>query len=199
MTIHQADYIGSFVSAEAMPQTTLPEFAFAGRSNVGKSSLINMLCNRKNLARTSASPGKTRTINLYDIDGKWLLADLPGYGFAKASRQQRQEWSQIITDYLQQRTNLACVFVLLDCRLDPQKSDVDFINRMGAARLPLTLVFTKADKVSQAGQSKCIAGWAKTLSRTWEAMPPGIVTSAVRRKGRSELLAAIESLIGTRG
>ena len=179
-------------SVEQCPKGDLPEYAFIGRSNVGKSSLINMLVERKNLAKTSSTPGKTRLINHFNIDDAWYLADLPGYGYAKVSKKQRDSFAVMIEQYAQKRENLVCFFVLVDSRLPPQQKDLDFIEWLGDSNLPFVIVYTKIDKVSQKERSQTITKMHKELSEYWEEMPMMMETSAIKGTGRKELLEFIE-------
>jgi GTP-binding protein len=188
-------FIGSYSDVGALPELDKPEFAFVGRSNVGKSSLINMLCNRKSLARTSATPGKTQTINLYGVDDLWVLADLPGYGFAKVAKSLRRGWPRMIEEYMAGRKELLCSFVLIDSRIPPQRIDLDLINMLGRSKLPFVMVFTKSDKVKQAELKGVLNAWRLSLSETWDAFPETIISSSITRKGRKQLLDAIEVLI----
>jgi len=192
MKISDATFLASYTSVDHCPPPLLPEYAFIGRSNVGKSSLINMLTGRKNLAKTSSRPGKTQLINLFLINNKWNLADLPGYGFAKISKTKRDEWDAMIGDYLKRRKNLMTVFILVDARLAPQKIDLEFINSVGENRIPLLIVFTKADKVSANQLKNNINSFLKKLEETWEELPAYFVTSSGTKKGREELLKYIE-------
>lgn len=175
------------------PKGNLPEYAFIGRSNVGKSSLINMLCERKSLAKTSSTPGKTRLINHFNIDDAWYLADLPGYGYAKVSKKQRESFATMIEQYATLRKNLVCFFVLVDSRIPPQQLDLDFIEWLGDSNLPFVIVYTKIDKVSQKERSKTITQMHKELSEYWEEMPMILETSAVKGTGREQVLDFIES------
>ena len=170
----------------------MAEYAFIGRSNVGKSSLINMLTQRKQLAKTSATPGKTITINHFIINNNWYLVDLPGYGFAKRSQKERDLWSKMLKDYLRKRRNLICTFVLIDIRIKPQKIDLDFINQLGEDGIPFVIVFTKADKLSQRQADMNVAAYKNTLLETWEELPEIFVTSSESKTGREELLSFIE-------
>lgn len=190
----QANYLGSFPSAAACPDMTLPEYAFVGRSNVGKSSLINMLCHRKDLARVSNQPGKTQTINLYEVDSSWILADLPGYGYAKVSRTTRQGWAGMIKQYLKARTNLVCVFVLLDFRLPLQDIDRNFIRSLGEHGIPFALVYTKSDKVASKMHPTHRERIEGELLKEWETLPAAFLTSAEKQWGREELLEYIGEL-----
>lgn len=195
MVIKNPQFIGSFPSFRAMPPTNLPEFAFAGRSNVGKSSLINMVCQKRKLAHTSSTPGKTQMINLFNIDDKWMLADLPGYGFAKVSKAVRGGFPTMIREYISERKNLACTFVLIDCRIPPQAIDIEFINMFGESERPFIIVFTKTDKISIKEMNERVSGWKSMLAETWEEFPAMIGTSAIKHKGRDNLMEAIRAMI----
>jgi len=188
MIIKSADFLVSSPTHTKCPEPKLPEFAFIGRSNVGKSSLINMLVQRRDLAKVSGTPGKTQTINHFIVNKQWYLVDLPGYGFAKVSRESRWQFGQMIESYLQHRENLMCTFVLLDSRLPLQKNDADFINWVGGKGLPLALVLTKADKLKPAELIKSREAIEQALLQTWESVPPLFVTSAEKKWGRDELL-----------
>lgn len=170
----------------------MPEYAFIGRSNVGKSSLINMLTNRKGLAKISSTPGKTQLINYFLINKKWNLVDLPGYGFAKVSKDKRQEFEKMIRGFLTGRPCLMTVFILVDARIPPQKLDIDFINKTGASNIPLVLVFTKTDKLSARQISKSTQAVLDELAKTWEEMPRHFITSSVTRTGKDDILKYIE-------
>ncbi|HMP93434.1 MAG TPA: ribosome biogenesis GTP-binding protein YihA/YsxC, partial [Phnomibacter sp.] len=188
MDIVQSSYLISSPKVDGCPPPTLPEFAFIGRSNVGKSSLINMLCRHQGLAKTSATPGKTQMINHFSIQSRssprakklspWYLVDLPGYGYAKVSQKNRKSWSSMIENYLRQRSNLRQIFVLLDSRHEPQKIDLEFINQLGEWQLPFSMIFTKADKVKPGALQRHGAELQKALQQTWEALPPLFITSA---------------------
>lgn len=193
MEINTAEFVISNTTVEKCPLPNLPEFAFIGRSNVGKSSLINMLTQRKNLAKTSATPGKTQTINHFLINEKWYLVDLPGYGYASVSKTQKAGWSQMIDSYLRKRENLHCTFVLIDSRLEPQRIDIEFINWLGKEGIALALVLTKTDKITQAELSKSKKAIETRLLKDWEELPPIFITSAEKKKGRVELLGFIDS------
>ena len=195
MNITSAEFISSHAKMEKLPQPNLPEFAFIGRSNVGKSSLINMLTKKKGLAKISGTPGKTQTINHFLINNSWYIVDLPGYGFAKVSHTTREAWGKMISRYLQQRLSLMNVFVLVDIRLEPQKNDLDFINRLGELSIPFAIVFTKADKLIKSNIKQHVAAYNKTLSGFWEELPREFVTSADSSWGRDELLSYIEEII----
>jgi len=188
MTIDQAEFIGSYPSVDLCPKPVIPEYAFIGRSNVGKSSLVNMITSRKNLAKISSTPGKTQLINFFLINKKWHLVDLPGYGFAKVSKDKRAAFTKMIKGYLTQRPSLMTVFILVDARIPPQKLDVDFINQTGQSNIPLVIVFTKTDKLSARQIVLHTEAVFKELSKTWEEMPKHIISSSVSRTGKDELL-----------
>jgi GTP-binding protein len=194
MIIKEATFISSNTTVDKCPETDLPEYAFIGRSNVGKSSLINMLTSRSKLAKTSSFPGKTQLINHFKINDNWYLVDLPGYGWAKVSKESREKWQKMIKAYLQQRKNLACVFLLIDSRHEPQKSDLDFIQLLGTLGIPFVLVFTKTDKQSLNKTQEAVAAYRKKLSETWEEIPQMFITSSAEKKGREEILDFIESV-----
>lgn len=179
------------------PQPLKPEYAFIGRSNVGKSSLINMLASKHNLAKTSQVPGKTQLINHFEVNGAWYLVDLPGYGYAKVPKTEREKWDKMIWDYLLNRENLMCVFVLIDVRHEPQTVDVDFINKLGENGVPIELIFTKADKVGPNVAQKNIDGFKQVLLLMWEKMPKYFLTSSERKVGREEILKEISELNST--
>jgi len=192
MIIREANYVISNPNVENCPPPDLPEYAFIGRSNVGKSSLINMLTDRKQLAKTSANPGKTQLINHFLINKEWYLVDLPGYGYAKVSWTERVKWQKMIRDYMMKRPNLMYVFVLVDVRHDPQKSDLEFINWLGANRVPFAIAFTKCDKVSKQQIVQSVERYKRTLRETWEELPMLFITSSEQRSGREDLLEFIE-------
>ena len=194
MIIKEAEFSLSAPTISLCPKDTKPEYAFIGRSNVGKSSLINMLCGRKNLAKTSATPGKTLLINHFIINKEWYLVDLPGYGYAKRSKKEIARLDQMIRSYILQRQQLVNVFVLIDIRLEPQKIDLEFIEWLGASSIPFSLVFTKADKLTAGKATANLEGYKKTLEATWEALPPIFVTSSEKRQGKEELLDYIDSI-----
>jgi GTP-binding protein len=176
------------------PKDTKPEYAFIGRSNVGKSSLINMLCNHKNLAKTSSTPGKTLLINHFISNKEWYLVDLPGYGYAKRSKTQRDKLEQMIAQYILQRVQLANVFVLIDIRHDPQTIDREFIDWLGQSQIPFCIVFTKADKLSPSKVKPAAEAWMQKMLDTWEELPPYFITSSSSRMGREEILNYIEEI-----
>ena len=194
MLIKTAEYLQSEADWRKCPPPTLPEYAFIGRSNVGKSSLINMLVNNKSLAKTSSKPGKTQTINHFIINKNWYLVDLPGYGFAKISKTTREKWQKMISDYLLCRENLQLVFVLVDARLEPQKIDVDFINNLGEKGVPFAIIFTKTDKNSSGKTMSNVQKMKNVLSETWEELPVMMKSSADSGLGREEILNFIEGI-----
>ncbi len=191
----QAQFVISNTDYRKCPKPDKPEFAFIGRSNVGKSSLINMMAARKGLAKTSGKPGKTQLINHFLIDESWYLVDLPGYGYAKTSKKNRAAWGQMIQDYLINRENLQIVFVLIDSRLDPQKIDLEFIQWLGENGIPLALVFTKADKQSINKGQQSIAKFKRVLKQTWEDLPMIFLTSSETGLGKPELSEYIEHIL----
>lgn len=190
-----AEFIISNTDYTKCPKPDLAEFAFIGRSNVGKSSLINMLTGKKKLAKTSSKPGKTQLINHFKIDDSWYLVDLPGYGYAKTSKKNRSEWQQMIADYLVYRESLQIVFVLIDSRLDPQKIDLEFIDWLGENQIPFALVFTKADKQSINKGQQNIAKFKRALKATWEALPPIYLTSSETNLGKKEVSEYIKEIL----
>jgi len=198
MEIKEAKYIISSPEVEKCPRPDRPEYAFIGRSNVGKSSLINMLCNKKELAKISSAPGKTQLINHFEItSGKnksWYLVDLPGYGFAVISQKQRKKWERMIDNYIRQRENLANLFVLVDSRHTPQQIDIDFINRLGEWQIPFSIVFTKIDKNKPAVTPRNINAFMARLATTWTQLPAYFVTSALKKTGREEVLGFISQV-----
>ena len=194
MDIKKAEFVVSAPMVSMCLQDTKPEYAFIGRSNVGKSSLINMLTNHKGLAKTSATPGKTLLINHFIINNEWYLVDLPGYGYAQRSKKEIQRLDQMIRGYILQRHQLVNVFVLADVRLQPQKIDLEFYQWLGESSIPFSIVFTKADKLSASKVKTNIEAYKKVLLETWEELPPLFVTSAQNKQGRDELLDYIESI-----
>jgi GTP-binding protein len=193
--IKSANFLISNSDYKKCPSGDTPEFAFIGRSNVGKSSLINKLVERKALAKISGKPGKTQLINHFEIDEQWYLVDLPGYGWAKVSKSSRSEFAKIITGYLLNRQNLISTFVLVDSRLEPQKIDLEFINWMGENGLPFIIVFTKCDKLSKSKVQQSVARFKKSLLATWDELPAMIASSSSSGLGRDELLDYIDSLL----
>jgi len=195
MIIKKAEFVISNTDPEQCPPTDKPEFAFVGRSNVGKSSLINMLTGYGDLAKVSTAPGKTRLINHFNINDEWFLVDLPGYGYAKVGRSSREQWLTFIRKYLTIRENLYCVFALIDSRHQPQANDVEFMNYLGYNEIPFAMVFTKADKLSRRQLEKNIADYKIEMLKTWEELPPVFVTSSGTKLGRDELLGFIDNII----
>ena len=187
-------FLQSEVDWRKAPPPSLPEYAFIGRSNVGKSSLINMLANHKGIAKTSAKPGKTQTINHFLVNNAWYLVDLPGYGYAKISKTMREKWVKMIHDYLVLRENLKVVFVLIDARLDPQKNDLEFINSLGERQIPFALIFTKSDKLSATKVSQNVEAFKGAMLESWEELPPIFISSATTAKGREEILEYISKI-----
>ena len=194
MEIKTAEFTLSAPSVGMCPADTKPEYAFIGRSNVGKSSLINMLCRNKKLAKTSATPGKTMLINHFIINREWYLVDLPGYGYAKRSKSELKKLEQMINGYILQREQLMNVFLLVDIRLEPQKIDLEFINWLGASSVPFCIVFTKADKLTNAKIQANVAAYKRKLSETWEDLPHMFITSSDSRLGREEVLDYIDMI-----
>ncbi|MBR1386848.1 MAG: YihA family ribosome biogenesis GTP-binding protein [Alloprevotella sp.] len=194
MDIKKAEFIISAAKLGQCPPTTCPEYAFIGRSNVGKSSLINMLTGRKGLAKTSATPGKTLLINFFKIDDRWMLVDLPGYGYAKRGKAVQEDLKRIIESYVFQREPLICLFVLVDIRLEPQKIDLEFIHSLGEQGVPFAIIFTKADKVSGSKAQQNMAAFKRKLHEEWEELPPMFATSSASRAGRHEVLDYIDSI-----
>ncbi|NLA47916.1 MAG: YihA family ribosome biogenesis GTP-binding protein [Bacteroidales bacterium] len=192
MIIRSARYISSSITPDRLPSSHLPEIAFIGRSNVGKSSLINMLTGFGKLAKTSGDPGKTRTINHFLINDNWYLVDLPGYGYAKVSAMQRQEWMKITLDYILSRENLMCLFVLIDPRHKPQKSDTGFMEFLGINRIPFARVFTKEDKMSRTNLKRSIEEYNNQMLEKWEELPVTFITSKITKSGRTEILDFIK-------
>lgn len=196
MKIKSAEFMMSNSDVRKCPKADIPEFAFIGRSNVGKSSLINMLTSRKKLAKTSGKPGKTQLINHFNINNAWYLVDLPGYGWAKVSKTERSKFGDIIAAYLLERENLVCTFVLIDIRLKPQPIDLEFINWMGENNLPFVLLFTKADKLSKNKVQASRAAFNKALKNDWAELPVSFITSSLAKQGQEEVLDYIEDVIG---
>lgn len=195
MIIRKAEFIQSTTSVNQCPTNGLPEFAFIGRSNVGKSSLINMLTDNAGLAKTSQTPGKTQTINHFNINDQWYLVDMPGYGYAKTSRTLRKDWDAFIREYILERNELVNLFVLIDSRHEPLKNDIEFISWLGQNSIPFSIVFTKIDKLSSSRLNKNIIVYKKRLSENWEILPPIFTTSSEAKFGRNELLNYIESIL----
>lgn len=194
MVIRSAKFVASYPSVAKCPKTEMPEYAFIGRSNVGKSSLINMLTCTKALAKVSQTPGKTQLINYFLINNDWHLVDLPGYGYAKVSKEARKKFSGIITRYILERKNLLLLFVLIDSRLEPQQIDLDFVNWLGVHGIPFSLIFTKTDKVSGTVLNQNIEAFKTEMLKSWEELPRIFTTSAVARTGRADVLSYIEEV-----
>ena len=194
MDIKSAEFVISNTDYKKCPESQLPEYAFIGRSNVGKSSLINMLCNRKDLAMTSSKPGKTLLINHFLINGNWHLVDLPGYGYATAGKNTRERLKDIIESYILYREQLTCLFLLIDCRHEPQKIDLEFMEWLGENGIPFSIVFTKRDKLSHVKAVESIRAYKEKLAEEWEELPPIFETSAEKRIGRDELLGYIAEI-----
>jgi GTP-binding protein len=192
MIIRSAVYVISSPDYLHCPEPDRPEYAFIGRSNVGKSSLINMISGYDKLAKTSGSPGKTQLINHFSVNDEWYLVDLPGYGFAKVSQNQRKKWEKMIEDYLRKRPNLVLVFILIDSRHPPQKIDLEFVNTLGKWQIPFCLVFTKADKENQRTVSGNVKGFLDKMRESWQFLPQHFVTSTIKRMGRDQILGRIE-------
>ena len=194
MEIKQATFVVSNTQVAKCPTHKLPEYAFIGRSNVGKSSLINMLTNHKGLAKTSSKPGKTQLINHFLINKEWYLVDLPGYGYAKVSKQSKKTFQQFITDYFKKRRELVNAFVLVDIRHEPQKIDLEFMQWLGENAIPFAIVFTKADKLTEKQIQEHVASYSEILLEQWEEMPPYFITSSENRLGKEDLLSYIETI-----
>ncbi len=200
MEIHNTQYLISSPAVSMCPPADRPEYAFIGRSNVGKSSLINLLTNHAGLAKVSSSPGKTQLINHFIINGDktqrggWYLVDLPGYGYAKRSISQRRQWEKMIASYFRERNNLQTVFVLIDSRISPQKIDLEFLGNLGEWNVPFNLVFTKSDKNTQAETARNVKAFINKMREEWEFIPRNFVTSTVKKTGRRELLEYIDEL-----
>jgi len=197
LRIQSANFELSAISLDSCPDSKLPEFAFIGRSNVGKSSLLNVLSNQAALARVSKTPGRTREINFFTINRTWSLVDLPGYGYAKASASDRERFNEFVSDYLRERENLCCAFVLIDSRHEPQRIDQEFVQWLVEGEIPFALVFTKSDKVKPSAVKKNIAGFLEAMAEWSEGQPPVFTTSSKTKEGRRELLKFIEEAITT--
>ena len=193
MNIKSAEFTISNSDYRKCPDTKLPEYAFIGRSNVGKSSLINMLVQRRGLAKTSSVPGKTVAINHFIVNDAWYLVDLPGYGYAQHSKKTREQWRVMINNYITRRRNLVSTFVLIDSRIEPQNNDLGFVEWLGESQVPFCIVFTKADKVSKAELERNVEAFKAKLLEEWEELPPVFITSAEKKTGRDEILNYIEA------
>ena len=192
MIIKDAHFVCSNSRFDKLPKDNIPEYAFIGRSNVGKSSLINALVQRKGLAKTSSTPGKTIAINHFMVNGQWYLVDLPGYGYAQRSKKSREEWRVMLANYISRRRNLLYTFVLIDSRIEPQNSDLGFMEWLGENQVPFCIVFTKADKLSKSELDQNVEAYKKRLMEEWEELPPLFVTSSETKQGREEILDFIE-------
>jgi len=195
MIIKEARFVKSSTGLKGCPRDDLPEYAFVGRSNVGKSSLINMITNRNKLAKTSTTPGKTQLINHFLINKEWYLVDLPGYGYARMPVKEREKMMKMIREYILKRQNLACLFLLIDTRLEMQKADRQFLQFLGSNQVPFALVFTKTDKITPSQVRQNTDQYKKTLLESWESLPPVFLTSAFHKKGRKELLEFIKETL----
>jgi GTP-binding protein len=191
MDIHHTRFVSSHTKLSQCPKADRPEYAFIGRSNVGKSTLINMICNNKSLAKTSSQPGKTQTINYFDVDETWYLVDLPGYGYARIAKRTRGHWKEMIEEYMTKRPNLQCAFLLIDSCIPPQQKDIDFANWMGQHKIPFVLVFTKNDKKKSYKNSSFYEDFKKSFLAYWSEMPTNFVTSSKLKEGRQEILDLI--------
>lgn len=194
MQIKSAEFVISSSGVSGCPVPDRPEYAFIGRSNVGKSSLINHMTNRKKLAKTSSTPGKTQLINHFIINESWYLVDLPGYGWAQTSKVNKAAWKKMINTYLEERQNLACVFVLVDSRHEPQKIDLEFMEWLGENGIPFSIVFTKADKLGKTQIQSNVAAYKKEMKKSWEELPPTFITSSADRVGGEEILEFIDRI-----
>jgi GTP-binding protein len=194
MEVRTATFLISNTDVNQCPQDGRPEYAFIGRSNVGKSSLINMLTEKKGLAMTSSKPGKTQLINHFNINDAWYLVDLPGYGYAQRGKKGREQIQSIINGYIEGREQLTCLFVLLDSRLEPQSIDLDFMEYLGENGIPFVIIFTKTDKISNKKLQENLAAYQAKLLETWEELPPVFQTSSLYKKGKDEILAYIEQI-----
>lgn len=194
MKIYSAEFVVSNTAVDKCPKDRIPEYAFIGRSNVGKSSLINMLMERRHLAKTSSTPGKTQLINHFKINNSWYLVDLPGYGYARVSKKKKATFQKYIENYFLQRKQLVCSFVLIDCRHDPQKIDLDFMQFLGENFIPFSIIFTKADKLTQAKLEKQLNSYKTKLLEYWEELPTSFITSSSSGLGRDEFLNYIAQI-----
>jgi len=195
MKINTAEFVISNSEVSKCPKEPLPEYAFIGRSNVGKSSLINMITNHKNLAKTSSKPGKTQLINHFKINSNWFLVDLPGYGYARVSKKSKAVFQQFVTDYFEKREQMVCAFVLIDIRLEAQKIDLEFLTYLGVTEVPFCIVFTKADKIGKTKVHSHVEAYRKqVLASGWEEMPKHFITSATEATGKDELLSYIDEI-----
>ncbi len=194
LKIKESMFVGSFVSERQCPGDRKPEYAFIGRSNVGKSSLINMLCGRRDLAKVSNKPGKTQTLNYYLIDKSWYIVDLPGYGYAKISKKKRYEWEKMIEGYMLKRQTLGCAFTLIDLNVPPQQIDIEFMNWMGKMRIPFVIVYTKTDKMGISKRNKQLQMFRDEMHKYWNELPQEFITSSEKKTGQEEILDFINEL-----
>ncbi len=194
MVIRTATFLQSNTKIDKLPVGNKPEYAFIGRSNVGKSSLINMLTNKRQLAKTSSTPGKTITINHFLINEEWYLVDLPGYGFAQRSKKDRESWKVMLDNYIKNRKNLICMFVLVDSRIEPQKIDLEFINHLGELQMPFSIIFTKVDKINNKTLEENMRVYKEKLAEQWEELPPIFITSSEKEIGKDDVLNYIDRL-----
>ena len=194
MIVRTATFLQSNTKIDKLPTANKPEYAFIGRSNVGKSSLINMLTNKRQLAKTSSTPGKTITINHFLINEKWYLVDLPGYGFAQRSKKDREAWKVMLDNYIKGRKNLISMFVLVDSRIEPQKIDLEFINHLGELQMPFGIIFTKVDKIKEGELQRNVQVYKDKLAEEWEELPPIFITSSEKEIGKDDVLNYIEHL-----
>ena len=194
MKIKSAEFVISNTDVYKCPEDNLPEYAFIGRSNVGKSSLINMLTNHKNLAKISGKPGKTQLINHFIINKTWFLVDLPGYGYAQVSKDKRRTFQEFIKDYFNKRKQLVCTFVLVDSRLEPQKIDLEFMEYLGENAIPFAIIFTKSDKLNKSTLPKNIAKYKSIMLQSWEELPPYFITSSISNDGKEDVLEYIDQI-----
>lgn len=192
MDIKDARFVSSNTKFDLLPKDNMPEYAFIGRSNVGKSSLINALVQRRGLAKTSSTPGKTIAINHFMVNNSWYLVDLPGYGYAQRSKKAREEWRVMLANYIKRRRNLVCTFVLVDSRIEPQNSDIGFMEWLGENQVPFCIIFTKADKLGKMELEKNVEAYKQRLLVDWEELPQIFITSSVSKLGREEVLDYIE-------
>lgn len=199
MELSRSEFVGSYPKLEQAPTDGLPEFAFIGRSNVGKSSLVNLITDRRELARISNTPGKTQHLNYYRIDDRWYLVDLPGYGYAQVSKKLRRSFQQMIERYLKARKTLVNAFVLIDSHIPPQRVDLEFCNWLGEQQIPFLLVFTKTDRQPMAETNEQVAAFQQKMREQWEQLPPHFLTSSVRRTGREEVLHFISQTLDSIG
>jgi GTP-binding protein len=193
LKIENPKFVGSFVRTDQCPTDERPEYAFIGRSNVGKSSLINMLTSKKDLAKVSQTPGKTQTINFFDMDKKWYMVDLPGYGYARISKSQREVWEKMIGHYLRNRENLCYVFVLIDAMIPPQQMDLDFMRKLSEQGIAFAIVYTKTDRLKIEDRKRNVRNIQTAMLKIWEQLPPEFITSSERGVGKMELLQFIEA------